>query len=144
MSISATLYGGVLESLANKEIDLGSDTLNVMLLTSSYVPSDTHRYLSDLTGEAVGTGYTSGGKTLTGVTVTYNTGTKTLTVDADDISWSSSTLTARYAAIVDVTPGSASTNPLISYVDFGADVSDTNGTFQINWNAAGIATVSHA
>lgn len=144
MSVSATLYGGFFESLANKEIDLGSDTLNVMLLTSAYVPSDTHRYLSDLSDEVVGTGYTSGGKALQVVTVTYDSASKTLTLDAEDISWTSSTLTARYAVIVDVTPGTAQTNPLISYVDFGADVSDTNGTFEINWNTGGIATLSHA
>lgn len=144
MSVSATLYGGVLLSLANKEVDLGSDTLNVMLLTGSYTPVDTHRYISDLSDEVVGTGYTTGGKALTGVTVAYDTDSKTLTLDAEDISWATSTITARYAVIVDTAPGSASTSPLIGYIDFGADVSDTNGTFQINWNSAGILTLSHA
>lgn len=144
MSVSSTLFGGFLESFANKEVDLSSDTLNVMLLTSAYVPDDTHRYLSDLTGEVVGTGYTSGGKALTNVAVTYDSASKTLKLDAEDISWTQSTVTAHYAVIVDVTPGTAQTNPLISYVDFGADVSDTNGTFEINWNTGGIATLSHA
>lgn len=144
MSVSATLYGGVLQSLAAKQINLSSDALNVMLLTSSYTPSDTHRYMSDLADEVVGTGYTTGGKALTTVTVTYSTITKTLTLNADPIAWANSTITARYAVIVDTTPGSAAANPLIGYVDFGADVSDTNGTFQINWNASGILTLSHA
>lgn len=50
-------------------------------------------------------------------------------------SWASSTITARYAVVLDTTPGSTSTNPLIAVVDFGADVSTTNGTFTVGCDA---------
>jgi len=50
-------------------------------------------------------------------------------------SWASSTITARYAVILDTTPGSTSTNPLIAVIDFGADVSTTNGTFTVTPDA---------
>src|SRR5690606_7830921 len=104
MAVTAKLYGLFLKSLANKEIDLETDTLKVMLCTSSYSPNqDTHQYKSSVTNEVSGTGYTAGGKTLTGVTVTYDTGTNTLTLDADDVTWSSSTITARYAVFYDDT-----------------------------------------
>ena len=53
----------------------------------------------------------------------------------------SSTITARYAVIYDST-GTSSTSALIGYVDFGADVSTTNGTFQITWDSAGIFTIA--
>ena len=145
MAVTATLFGGFLQSLANKEIDLDTDTLKVMLCTSTYAPNqDTHRYKSSVTNEVAGTGYTATGATLTGVVVTYNAATNTLMFDANDVSWPSSTLTARYAVVYDSTPASDATRPLIALVDFGADVSTTSGTFQITWSASGIATISAA
>ena len=145
MAVTATLFGGFLQSLANKEIDLDTDTLKVMLCTAIYAPNqDTHRYKSSVTNEVAGTGYTATGAALTGVTVTYDAATNTLKLDANDVSWPSSTLTARYAVVYDSTPASDATRPLIALVDFGADVSTTSGTFQITWSASGIATISAA
>lgn len=141
MTVSAKVYGNFAKSLANKEIDLDSDTLKVMLCTSSYTPAqNTHQYKSDITNEVSGTGYTAGGATLGSVTVAQSSGTFTL--DAADTSWSSSTITARYAVIYDSTPSTDATRPLIAYVDFGADVVSTSGTFSITWNASGILTAT--
>jgi hypothetical protein len=36
------------------------------------------------------------------------------------------------------TAGASTTDPVIGWVDFGADVSTTNGTFSIVWDATGI------
>jgi hypothetical protein len=145
MAVSAKVYGLFLKSLANKEIDLDSDTLKVMLCTSSYTPNqDTHQYKSSVTNEVTGTGYTAGGATLGSVTVNYDTASNTLTLDAADTSWSSSTITARYAVVYDSTPATDATRPLICYVDFGADVVSSGGTFSITWDSAGIATLTAA
>ncbi|MFC9766736.1 hypothetical protein ACFVJ2_33630, partial [Rhodococcus jostii] len=65
-------------------------------------------------------------------------------LDAADSSWTTSTITARYAIIYNSTPGTDATRPLIAYVDFGADVSTTAGTFTITWDAAGIVTLTAA
>lgn len=141
MAVTAFMYGLAMQSILNKEIDWDSDTIKVMLCTSSYTPNqDTHRYKSDITNEVTGTGYTAGGATLASCTFSYNSGTNTLTLDAADTSWTSSTITARYAVIYDSTPGSDATRPLIGYVNFGADVSTTAGTFSIVWDSAGIFT----
>ncbi len=143
MAVTAKLYGLALQSAFNKEIDWDSDTIKVMLCTSSYTPDqDTHRYKSSVTNEVTGTGYTAGGATLTSPTFAYTSGTNTVTLDAADTSWANSTITARYAVIYDATPGTDATRPLIAYVDFGADVSSSAGTFQITWDAAGIFTVT--
>lgn len=142
MAVTAKLYGLFLKSLANKEIDLDTDTLKVMLCTSSYSPNqDTHQYKSSVTNEVTGTGYTAGGKTLTGVTVTYDTGTNTLTLDADDVTWSSSTITARYAVFYDDT---ATDDPLIAYWDFGQDEVSSSGNFTLTVSGSGIATITAA
>lgn len=143
MAITAKLYGKFLQTLGNKEIDLDSDTLKVMLCTNAYVPDqDVHDYKNDVTNEVVGTGYTAGGISLTGVTWTYDAATNTMKLDATDISWPGSTITARYAVVYDGTPGTDATRPVIGYVDFGADVSTTNGTFSITWSASGIVTIT--
>lgn len=145
MAASAKMYGLALKSFSNREIDWDSDTIKVMLCTSSYTPNqDTHQYKSDITAEVTGTGYTAGGATLTGCTSTYNAGTNTLTLDAGDVSWPNSTIVARYAVIYDASPASDATRPLIGYVDFDQNISTTAGTFSIVWDAAGIVTLTAA
>lgn len=145
MAVSALLYGPALLSLANKEIDFDSDGLKAMVCTSAYTPNlDTHRYKSSVTGEVASAGYTAGGATLTSVTVAYDAGTKSFILDAADIGWTGVTFAARYIVIYDSTPGTDATRPLIGLVDLGADVSPSNGPFNVNWNAAGILTVTRA
>lgn len=145
MAVSSALYGKFFLSLLNKEVDIDSDTLKVMLTTSSYTPDqDTDQYKSAVTNEISGTGYSAGGVALANVTVTYTAGTNAIKVDADDSQWTSSTLTARYAVIYDSTPSTDATRPLIEYQNLGADVSTTNGTFLIQWNAAGLFTITVA
>ena len=138
------LYGNVFLKAFNKEIDWDSDTIKVALVSSSYTPNqDSHDYWDDVSAnEITGTGYTAGGKTLTNPTITYDAGTNVVKLDADDVSWTAATITARYAVIYDATPGSAATNPLIGYVDFGTDQSASAGTFALNWSSAGVATVT--
>jgi hypothetical protein len=141
MAVTAKLYGKFLTSLGNKEVDLDSDTLKVMLCTSSYTPDqDAHQYKSSVTNEVTGTGYTATGQALTSVAVIYTGGTNTYALDAADPSWIGSTITARYAVFYDSTPASDATRPLIAYWDFGADVSSSGGPFTLTIDAAGIAT----
>jgi hypothetical protein len=145
VAVTAKLYGNFVTKLANKEIDLDSDTLKVMLCTSSYTPDqDAHIYKSAVTNEVTGTGYTAGGATLASVTVGYNAATNTFTLDSADPSWANSTITARYAVFYDDTPSTSATKPLIAYWDFGADVSSSGGPFTLTIDAAGIATFTVA
>lgn len=145
MAVTNKWYGNAFKAAFNKEIDFNSDVIKVALVTSAYVfDQDAHAYFSSITNEITGTGYTAGGATLATPTVTYTGTTNVLSLDGGDVSWASSTLTARGAVVYDSTPGTAATNPLICFVDFGADVSTTAGTFSITWDAAGIATVTVA
>lgn len=144
MAVSAKMYGNAFVSAFSGLINYPSDTIKVALCTSTYAPDqDVHDFFNDITNEVTGTGYTAGGATLGTKTLTYNGGTNTLSIDAADTSWTTSTITARYAIIYKST-GTASTSPLIAYVDFGADVVSTAGTFQITWDAAGLCTVTVA
>lgn len=136
---TTALYTKFPAKLANAEIDWDTDTIKVALVTSSYTPDqDAHDYWDDVSAnEASGTGYTAGGATLASKTITQDNATNKQTFDAADVSWTSSTITARYAVIYKST-GTASTSPLIGYVDFASNQSSSSGTFQIQWNASGI------
>jgi hypothetical protein len=116
-----------------------SATIKVAQTTSAWTPNqDTNHFFSDVTNEITGTGYTAGGATLGSKTSTYDTATDQIRLDAADTSWPTSTLTARRAVVWNDTAGASTTDPVIGWVDYGADVSTTNGTFQITWDATGI------
>lgn len=134
------------KSLLNKEIDFDNDTIKIMVCTNSYTfDQDTHQYKNQVTNEVTGAGYTAGGQTLTSVSVTYDTATNTIKMDAADPSWPNSTITgARKAIIYDATPGTDATRPIIAYLESDVDLSTTSGTLSITFDAAGIATITVA
>jgi len=144
--MASKLYGQFLSLALDKKIDWDSDTIKVALLTNSYTPDqDAHNYYDDVVAnEVTGTGYTAGGNTLANKTNSYNSATNVITLDADDTTWSSSTITARYAVVYDATPALNADKPLIGYVDFGSDQSSSNGNFTITWDATGIVRITVA
>lgn len=144
MTVSGSLYAKGMLALGNKEIDWNDGNVKIALCTSSYTPDQAaHDYFNDITNEVSesGTNYTAGGATLGSPTMT--SALKVATFDGADTSWASSTITARYA-IVYYSTGVAATSPLIGYIDFGANISSTNGTFLITWAGTGIFTLTVA
>lgn len=124
-------YGKAAQAVATKKIDLVNDDIKVMLVTSAYVPNqDTHGTKADVTGEVSGTGYTAGGKSLTGKTLTQNAATNRWVWDADDITWPNASVTFRYAVLYD---DSDVNKPLIGYVDFETNQSATNQDLSLRW-----------
>lgn len=75
--------------------------------------------------------YTAGGGALTNVTPTTS-GTTALT-DFADLEFTSATITARGALIYNDT---ASGDPTVAVLDFGADKTSTSGTFTIQFPTA--------
>lgn len=142
---TSKFYSGFFRSLWNKEIDLDTDSLKLMLCTSAYTPDqDTHRYKSSITNEVSAPGYTAGGAVVGSVAVSYDTSGNVLSFDGADVTWPASTITARYGILYDSSPASDATRPLILYVDFGGNISSTAATFTMSWDAAGIGAVTLA
>lgn len=136
------IYNAFKKNIMNGGIDLDTNTIYVMLVTSSYTPDqDTHEDRADVTNEVSGTGYTAGGAEITNKSVTQDNTDNEGVFDGDDVTWSSSTITARGAVIYKST-GTASTDLLVCYIDFGADKSSSNGNFTIQWNAEGIVNLA--
>lgn len=146
MAPVAKMFGRLPMSLANKEINLTTDTFKVMLVTDAWTPNqDTMQYKSSVTNEASGGGYTAGGATLTSVQLTYDATTNVMKWTAANVSWNNSTIAGvRYAVVYCSTPGSDATRPLLAYTDYGETVSTTNGPFQAIWSSDGILRISVA
>ena len=141
MAVSAKVYSKFHLSALLKTIDYTNDTIKIMLCTSAYTPvQNTHQFKSDVTSEVSGTGYTATGATLASKTAA--TATTVATFDAADATWPASTITARYAVVYDATPATDATRPLICYIDFGADVISSGGTFTITFDPLGIWTMT--
>ena len=137
------LYNSFKRDIMNGSIDLDTDTIKIMLVTSTYTPNiDTHTKRSDITNEVSGTGYTAGGATLANKAVTADNTNDRGVFDADDVSWTTSTITARGAVLYKSRGGASSADELIMYLDFSTDYTSTAGTFLITWNASGILTLS--
>jgi hypothetical protein len=137
------LYNSFKRDIANGSIDLDTDTIKLLLVTSTYVPNiDTHTKRSDITNEVVGAGYTAGGVTLANKTVTVNNTTDKAVFDADDITIPNATITARGGVLYKSRGGAATADELIGYLDFVTDVVSTGGNFAITFDANGIITIS--
>lgn len=108
----------------------GGSTFNLALYTSSATLSAaTTAYTA--TNEASGTGYTAKGSALTRVDPSTS-GTTALT-DFSDLTFSSSSITARGALIFN---DSASGDPSVVVLNFGADKTSSSGDFTIQFPTA--------
>lgn len=108
----------------------GGDTFKLSLHTSSAsLDAGTQTYVSS-NGQVTGTGYTEGGGTLTNVAPT-SSGTTAFT-DFNDLTFASSTITARAALIYN----STDSNKAVCVLDFGSDKTSTNGDFTIQFPTA--------
>lgn len=123
-------------------VDLDGDTIKLSLHTSSYTPDqDAHDFYDDVTNEVGASGtYSAGGATLS-VTLSQDNTDNEGVFDATDVSFTSATITARYAVIYKST-GTSSTSPLVCLIDFGSNKTSTDGTFTITFAAEGIINIT--
>jgi hypothetical protein len=109
----------------------GGDTFKLALYTNSasFTAATTAYTSSNEVGDSGS--YAAGGGTLTRVNPTTS-GTTAFT-DFDDLSFTSTTITARGALIYNSTPTHTYTNPVVAVLDFGSDKVSTNGMFTIQF-----------
>ncbi len=137
------VYNSFKRDIMNGAIDLDSDTIKVLLVTSSYSPNiDAHTKRSDLTNEVTGTGYSAGGSALASKAVTADNTNDLGKFDADDVTWTGSTITARGAVLYKSHGGASSADELICYFDFTADKSSSAGDFVLQFSANGILALT--
>lgn len=117
------------------DFENGGDAFKLALYTSSYTGNVATTTVYTTGNEVANSGtYTAGGGTLANQAVSTD-GTTAL-VDFDDLSFTSATITARYALIYN----STESNKAVCVLDFGSDQTSTSGTFTIQFPAAGAST----
>ncbi len=133
MAVTAAPYGAFLTGLGAAQFNFTTDTVRIMLVTSAYTPNmDTHTFQSDVTGEvgSSGTGYTSPGLALSNASWAYDPANDRTVLSADPLTWTGVSFTVRYAVAYKVV-GTAATNRLIGWIDFGEDKNYLNEDFQL-------------
>jgi hypothetical protein len=143
--MASVIYTRFFLDLAIKAINWGSDSLAVALVDSTYTPDKDHtRWVTGsdpFDSEITGSAYTAGGAVLSGATATIDTSNDLVTLDATDLTWATSTITARNAVLYD---SSIANKNLIACFQFTEDKSSANGDFTIQWNASGLMTLQQS
>ena len=116
--------------------DLSANTLKMALYDGFATLGPTTTTYST-TNEVVGTGYTAGGATITGVTINTDANTNTVYINFNNVSWPGASFTARGALIYN----STQSNKSIAVLDFGSDklFTATNNTVTMPVNSASTA-----
>lgn len=130
------------DSIVSSAINLKTDTIKLSLHGSGFTPDvDADEFFSNVDNEVGASGsYVAGGGTLTTAISTDDVDDEGV-FDATDISFTSATISARYAVIYKST-GVAATSPLILVIDFGSVQTSTGGTFAITFAAEGILNLN--
>lgn len=148
MAVTAAMFGTWPEFILGDSTTAPTVVINLRtnnrckcaLYTNTYSPSQDVQEVYSATNEVTGTGYTAAGAQMGTGTLSGPT-SRVVTWDAPDVTWSTSTITARRALVYDDID---STDRVISWVDFGVDVSSGGGDFKITWAAGGIFTITVA
>lgn len=128
--MASLVYHSAVRDALVGNINYASDSFKMMLVTSSYTPDkDTHDKRNDVTNEVTGTGYTAGGAAITPTVAAVDGTNDDVEISWSAPSWPSATITARYGVIYKARGGASSADELVACIDFGSDVSSTNGTF---------------
>ena len=130
MAITQAMCTSFKSELLGGTHDMDTNTIKIALYTSSAsLDASTTAYSSS--NEVSGTGYSAGGATLSGASI--STSSTTAYVDYSDPSWTSASFTARGALIYN----SSQSNKAVAVLDFGGDFTVASGTFTVVFPAAG-------
>lgn len=128
------LFNEALTSIVKGEIDYLNDDV-VALLTTDAPDIDADTYISDLSGEITGGGYSR--QTLASKTVTTDDTNDRTIADAADVQWTGLTNSFRYIVVAQST-GNDATSRLITTIDTGSTQTIDNGTYDITWPVSGV------
>lgn len=144
MSVTIQRFDQLSKLLAAGDLDLDANTLKLALLASGYAfaPADTLFATLSANEIAAGNGYSAGGQTLTGASLT--SAAEVTSLDGDDVVWSALTATFRAAVLYASGTLGGVVNPVLAYIlfdDTPADVSVAAIDFSVVWDASGILQV---
>ena len=121
-----SLYAKGKEKFLSGAINLITDTIKVSLVKNTYPQNvSTDEFYTDISAYVIGTPQTLAAKSVAlGV------------FDAGDVTYTAVTAGDTLEGVVIYKDtGTASTSPLVAYVDFGSDVSSTNANFAVSFSS---------
>jgi hypothetical protein len=125
VAITVNWFGLGLLDILEAPRDLEAVTLKLALVTDAETPNrDTDDFWDDASGNelANGSGYATGGVTLTGVATTYDSASDQVRLDFDDVSWTfTGARTWRYGYVYIDTAGASSTDPVIGLLTWDSN-----------------------
>lgn len=143
MTATISLYNHTTARFANGANAVG-DTYKLMLCSAAtFTAANATLAAITKTEVASGTGYTTGGVTLTGVAVTTVT-TNDAKFDANDVSITASggSIAATHGILYNDTD---TDDPPVAFIDFDGTITANDGVpFVVQWNANGIVTFATA
>ncbi len=125
------------ELLLKKVIDGANDTFKILLMQKGFAFNRaSHNVYADVSAEELPTasGYTVGGATLSGATITKDDVNNVATLTFNNASWlaSGGNIEADGAIIIDDTVASPVVDPIVGYIDFtSTQLTYDGGTFTI-------------
>ncbi len=139
--MASAVYNNGKYRIANQNVNWGSAVIRVMLVGTGYTFNADHNFVSQVTNEIAGTGYSR--KTLTGCTITKDDTNDRVVFDAADVSYANldPDVGTIAAAVVYVQVGGDDTTPaddiLIAYMDY-ADLVCNGSPVDLVWSANGL------
>jgi hypothetical protein len=125
MSFTQGLTTSFKSQMVQGQQNLAANTLKLALYTGfATLGPDTTVYST--TNEITGTGYTAGGNTLSGVTISTSAD-GVVYINFSNVVWTNASFTTRGALIYNASQSNAS----VAVLDFGADKTCTNQTFTV-------------
>jgi hypothetical protein len=134
MAITQSMCSSFKQELLGGIHDLDADVIKMALYTSAATLGASTTTYSSTDEVPNGNGYTTGGNTLTGATITLD-GT-TAIVDFADTTWAAATITARGALVYN----SSKADRAIAVLDFGSDKSTVASAFTVQMPLATATT----
>ena len=135
MAITAAVTNSFKNELLGMATHVNTDVFKIALYTSTATLSKATTAYS-ATNEVGNSGtYAAGGQTLVGFTAALDTDTAMLDWTTDPL-WTGATITARGALIYN----SSKSNKAVAVLDFGGDITSTNGNFLVTLPVAAAAT----
>jgi len=130
--MASHLQNNFIRDLSLGNLIPGVHVFRMLLTTSSYTPSKAHDRRDAITNEvANGNGYTTKGQQVT-MTVSTDQVNDRTSISFSAPSWTTATFTARYGVVYRDRGGTAADDEVMAVLDFGQDVTTTNGTFTTN------------
>ena len=124
-----------LQANSTSVLNWTSDTIKIAAVAAAYTPNKDDQFESTITSNVIGTAQTLGTKT----GPTKNTGTDRVEWFAANPTWTALAAGSTIAGFVvyDTTPGNATTNPLICYIDT-TDTPTNGGNITLDFASAAV------